>query len=85
MTTKIIEMKPMVDQPTNKRVEADKDAITNDEKSSQVNEPITELQPASQKTRFRQNFENGMTVEEARKDTIDHIKQLYANSPQKEV
>lgn len=75
-------MKPMADQPASKRVGTDEDKITNDEKVNQVNEPNTDLQPASQTTRFRQNFENGMTVEEAKKDTIDHIKQLYARDSQ---
>lgn len=78
-------MKSTIDQSVNKRAAINEDGIINDEKNSQVNEPITELQPASQKSKFRQNFENGMTVEEARKDTTDHIKQLFAKDSQIEV
>ncbi len=85
MTPKNDAMKPMIDQSTKNEVEVKELEIIDNENNSQVDKPITELQPAAQKTRFRQNFENGMTVEEARKDTIDHIKQLYAKDSQIEV
>ena len=75
-------MTPILDESIKKEIETNENVSISDEKNSKVNEPITELQPVPQKTRFRQNFENGMTVEEARKDPIDHIKQLYAKDSQ---
>ena len=55
------------------------------EKHKDFLQPILKDLGIVEKTRFRQDFEKGFTIEEARKDMIEHIEQLYANDPQKEM
>lgn len=43
-------------------------------------QPILKDLGIVEKTRFRQDFEKGLTIEEARKDMIEHINNLYAGN-----
>ena len=50
------------------------------DKHKEFLQPVLKDLGIIEKTRFRQDFEKGLTVEEARRDMIEHINNLYAGN-----